>query len=154
MKKKVFIITLVISLIIMMTAGAVWAEGEGENAHSQSMSAESGEQPIEDIESTEDQIPADPAAEEAGSGENLTDEGQEDPDSGWVDEDKEGAPDANAEDPAPHSRTKSTIAIALCCAVLVIILAILLKMRKRCGTSARKAAGKGGYKGKHSGKQR
>ena len=57
MRKRIFILTLI---MVIMTACFAWAETEGEgedhgaDAHSQSMSTESGDEPIEDITKTQD----------------------------------------------------------------------------------------------------
>lgn len=56
MKYKYRIPALLLALILTLSfqCSPVWAENEGEDAHSQSMSTESGDEPIEDFETTED----------------------------------------------------------------------------------------------------
>lgn len=98
------IIPLLLIMIMMLSTGLVWATGDdedhGQDARSQSMSAESGDEPIEDLSTTRD-----PGADNTGS--DTTSEDSEDSgnyDSADdnsqiaepVDEDKEGDPSANA----------------------------------------------------------
>lgn len=95
MKRMIAFLTI---MVLLLSAGVVWAEEDhGQDARSQSMSAESGDEPIEDIRQTQD--PGTSGSEAAGqTSEGSTDSEPEeiagpiDP----VDEDLEGAPDANA----------------------------------------------------------
>lgn len=126
MKKRIFILTLIAMLI---STGFVWAAGndEGEDAHSPSMSTESGEEPIEDMSTTKD-----PGVVDIEDGEEP-DAGDEEVDA--AEEELEESLDEAAEDTEDEELIANipmkTAAIAGGVVLVLLILILILVSRSR-----------------------